>query len=107
MHLGALYGVERGRESEGERERCSAALGEATHVGYANVRQVSGQAAASIRRKFTALFPDTHPSFPCPAQVIEKDIVTLRTAGLSQRKAEYIHGLAEKVNSLVRAYMLY
>jgi len=59
-------------------------------------QQVSGQAAASIRRKFTALFEDTHPAFPSPAQVIQKDLVTLRTAGLSQRKAEYIHGLAEK-----------
>ncbi|KAF2002715.1 DNA glycosylase [Amniculicola lignicola CBS 123094] len=59
-------------------------------------QQVSGQAAASIRAKFTALFPDTHPSFPSPAQVIEKDLPTLRTAGLSQRKAEYISGLAEK-----------
>ncbi|KAF2745636.1 DNA glycosylase, partial [Sporormia fimetaria CBS 119925] len=59
-------------------------------------QQVSGAAAASIRSKFTALFPETHPSFPSPAQVIAKDLATLRTAGLSQRKAEYIHGLAEK-----------
>jgi DNA-3-methyladenine glycosylase II len=59
-------------------------------------QQVSGQAAASIRAKFTALFPDTHPSFPSPAQVLTKDIPTLRTAGLSQRKAEYIYGIAEK-----------
>lgn len=58
--------------------------------------QVSGQAAASIRKKFTALFEATHPAFPSPAQVVEKDLPTLRTAGLSQRKAEYIHGLAEK-----------
>ncbi|KAF2648499.1 DNA glycosylase [Lophiostoma macrostomum CBS 122681] len=62
-------------------------------------QQVSGQAAASIRKKFTALFPDTHPSFPSPAQVLEKDLPTLRTAGLSQRKAEYISGLAEKFTS--------
>lgn len=61
--------------------------------------QVSGQAAASIRKKFTALFPDTHPSFPSPAEVTQKDIATLRTAGLSQRKAEYIQGLAEKFTS--------
>ncbi|KAF2273198.1 DNA glycosylase [Westerdykella ornata] len=62
-------------------------------------QQVSGQAAASIRSKFTALFPETHPSFPSPAQVLTKDLPTLRTAGLSQRKAEYIHGLAEKFAS--------
>ena len=41
--------------------------------------------------------PDTaSPTWPTPAQVAEKDIATLRTAGLSQRKAEYIKGLAEK-----------
>ncbi|KAH7401626.1 DNA glycosylase [Pyrenochaeta sp. MPI-SDFR-AT-0127] len=69
--------------------------------------QVSGQAAASIRKKFTALFPDTHPSFPSPAQVLEKDLPTLRTAGLSQRKAEYISGLAEKfTNGELSAQML-
>ncbi|KAF2467120.1 DNA glycosylase [Lindgomyces ingoldianus] len=62
-------------------------------------QQVSGQAAASIRKKFTGLFEDTHPEFPSPAQVIQKDLPTLRTAGLSQRKAEYIQGLAEKFAS--------
>ncbi|KAF1921945.1 DNA glycosylase [Ampelomyces quisqualis] len=62
-------------------------------------QQVSGAAAASIRKKFTALFEETHPSFPSPAQVITKDLPTLRTAGLSQRKAEYISGLAEKFAS--------
>ncbi|KAF1849875.1 DNA glycosylase [Cucurbitaria berberidis CBS 394.84] len=70
-------------------------------------QQVSGQAAASIRKKFTALFPETHPSFPSPAQVIAKDLPTLRTAGLSQRKAEYISGLAEKfTNGEFTAQML-
>ncbi|KAL5120528.1 3-methyladenine DNA glycosylase [Pleosporales sp. CAS-2024a] len=62
-------------------------------------QQVSGQAAASIRKKFTALFQDTFPAFPSPAQVLTKDLPTLRTAGLSQRKAEYIFGLAEKFAS--------
>jgi DNA-3-methyladenine glycosylase II len=61
--------------------------------------QVSGAAAASIRKKFTTLFEDTYPAFPSPAQVVEKDIATLRTAGLSQRKSEYIQGLAEKFAS--------
>ncbi|KAI0612816.1 DNA-3-methyladenine glycosylase [Pyrenophora tritici-repentis] len=59
-------------------------------------QQVSGQAASSIRAKFTALFPTTHPAFPTPTQVLQLPIPTLRTAGLSQRKAEYITGLAEK-----------
>ncbi|KAF1358720.1 DNA glycosylase, partial [Lizonia empirigonia] len=62
-------------------------------------QQVSGAAAASIRKKFTALFQDTHPAFPSPAQVLTKDLPTLRTAGLSQRKAEYISGLAAKFAS--------
>ncbi|KAF2642272.1 DNA glycosylase [Massarina eburnea CBS 473.64] len=61
-------------------------------------QQVSGQAAASIRKKFTALF-DTHPAFPSPSQVLILDLPTLRTAGLSQRKAEYINGLAQKFDS--------
>lgn len=34
--------------------------------------------------------------FPHPSQVVEKSLETLRTAGLSQRKAEYVSGLAEK-----------
>ena len=62
-------------------------------------KQVSGAAAASIRKKFTGLFEDTHPAFPSPTRVLTKDIPTLRTAGLSQRKAEYITGLAEKFAS--------
>ncbi|KAJ5483489.1 hypothetical protein N7530_002735 [Penicillium desertorum] len=71
-------------------------------------QQVSGAAAKSIRNKFLALFdlPDTvapdghrHAKFPTPDQVAMCDIATLRTAGLSQRKAEYIQGLAEKFAS--------
>jgi DNA-3-methyladenine glycosylase II len=81
-------------------------------------QQVSGAAASSIKKKFISLF-DFHTSsssdeqhdngkhFPTPAQVVEKDIPTLRTAGLSQRKAEYIHGLAEKfVSGELSAKML-
>ena len=37
--------------------------------------------------------------FPTPSQVCGSDIATLRTAGLSQRKAEYIYGLGEKFQS--------
>jgi DNA-3-methyladenine glycosylase II len=71
-------------------------------------QQVSGAAAKSIRNKFLTLFdlPDTvapdghrHPRFPTPDQVSKCDIPTLRTAGLSQRKAEYVLGLAEKFAS--------
>ncbi|CAG7939845.1 unnamed protein product [Penicillium salamii] len=68
-------------------------------------QQVSGAAAKSIRNKFLALFdlPETiapdghrHDKFPTPDRVAKCDIPTLRSAGLSQRKAEYIQGLAEK-----------
>jgi DNA-3-methyladenine glycosylase II len=74
-------------------------------------QQVSGAAASSIKRKFVSLFPapesPNEKHFPTPAQVVEKDIPTLRTAGLSQRKAEYIHGMAEKfVSGELSAKML-
>lgn len=88
-------------------------------------QQVSGAAASSIKRKFIDLFPAPSTStnegdsieptlpeklekhFPTPVQVVEKDIPTLRMAGLSQRKAEYIHGLAEKfVSGELSAKML-
>lgn len=66
-------------------------------------QQVSGAAAASIKRKFIALFhtPDTEhvldaSAFPTPRRVADCNIAFLRQAGLSERKAEYIKGLAEK-----------
>lgn len=95
-------------------------------------QQVSGAAAKSIKNKFVALFNtnsndhngdnnnkeenevwdreerDTKQTrFPTPAEVAKFDIPTLRTAGLSQRKAEYIQGLAEKfVSGELSAAML-
>lgn len=75
-------------------------------------QQVSGAAASSIKSKFIGLFPPsaTHPGpphFPSPALVASSPIATLRTAGLSQRKAEYIHGMAEKfVSGELSAEML-
>jgi DNA-3-methyladenine glycosylase II len=67
-------------------------------------QQVSGAAAKSIKKRFVELFPDNvvaagdeaKPRFPTPSQVVTKPLETLRTAGLSQRKAEYVSGLAEK-----------
>ncbi|KAH8428794.1 DNA-3-methyladenine glycosylase II [Aspergillus melleus] len=73
-------------------------------------QQVSGAAAKSIRDKFVALFnatsegqagdpvnvPGNSNRFPTPEEIIRFDIPTLRTAGLSQRKAEYIQGLSQK-----------
>lgn len=76
-------------------------------------QQVSGAAAKSIRNKFLALFdlsgPEgvAHSKFPLPEEVAKCDLATLRTAGLSQRKAEYIQGLAEKfANGELSAQML-
>ncbi|KAL2812825.1 DNA glycosylase [Aspergillus granulosus] len=79
-------------------------------------QQVSGAAARSIKEKFVALLyglnhADGNGSngtavggrdedyFPTPEEIGRCDIATLRTAGLSQRKAEYIQGLAEKFAS--------
>ncbi|PVH84376.1 putative DNA-3-methyladenine glycosylase [Cadophora sp. DSE1049] len=64
-------------------------------------QQVSGAAAKSIKAKFVALFNTNEPDvalhkFPTPSQVCASKIEILRTAGLSQRKAEYVFGLAEK-----------
>lgn len=66
-------------------------------------QQVSGAAAKSIRDKFVALFNSDIEDitlrtkrFPTPEEIIQYDIATLRTVGLSQRKAEYIQGLAQK-----------
>jgi DNA-3-methyladenine glycosylase II len=63
-------------------------------------QQVSGAAAKAIKNKFIALFNESEgegeAKFPTPEQVAATDIARLRLAGLSQRKAEYIQGLAEK-----------
>ncbi|KAB8301111.1 hypothetical protein EYC80_003016 [Monilinia laxa] len=64
-------------------------------------QQVSGAAAKSIKAKFVALFnpPDSDSSthtFPTPSAIVATEIPHLRTAGLSLRKAEYIHGLAQQ-----------
>lgn len=62
-------------------------------------QQVSGAAAKSIKNKFVALYNagnESEHKWPTPKQVAETSIERLRTAGLSQRKAEYIQGLAEK-----------
>ncbi|KAL8298661.1 hypothetical protein RB597_007329 [Gaeumannomyces tritici] len=84
-------------------------------------QQVSGAAARSIKAKFVALFfpppsppPPPHSGgddddtatttepprrFPQPSQVAAASLERLRTAGLSQRKAEYVQGLAAKFAS--------
>lgn len=62
-------------------------------------QQVSGAAAKAIKNKFVALFNEGNEGvhvWPTPKQVSETRIERLRSAGLSQRKAEYIQGLAGK-----------
>ncbi|KAH8911686.1 DNA glycosylase [Coniochaeta sp. PMI_546] len=80
-------------------------------------QQVSGAAAKAIKGRFLALFDGEDASadgpeatkrrFPHPSQVAATSIEKLRSAGLSQRKAEYVQGLAEKfVSGELSATML-
>ncbi|KAL2203943.1 DNA glycosylase [Sarocladium strictum] len=69
-------------------------------------QQVSGAAAKSIKAKFVGLFHKddatadaSNKRFPQPSEVAPCSVEHLRTAGLSQRKAEYIQGLALKFSS--------
>lgn len=72
-------------------------------------QQVSGAATKSIKNKFIGLFNQDSSEgesstaalrlFPKPSQIVCCSIPFLRTAGLSERKAEYIKGLAEKFDS--------
>ena len=86
------------------RSLCTAIMGQ----------QVSGAAAAAIKKRFIGLFNDqplegeeVKWAFPTPAAVAASDVAFLRQAGLSQRKAEYIQGLAAKfVSGELSAQML-
>lgn len=52
-----------------------------------------------IKNKFITLFNEGKEGahiFPTPQQVVASNVSYLRTAGLSERKAEYVRGLAEK-----------
>ncbi|KAG6812600.1 hypothetical protein H0H92_001951 [Tricholoma furcatifolium] len=73
-------------------------------------QQISWLAARSVNHKFVRLFDpsipekiDEYPAhgkptsfYPTPEMVANTDIPTLRTAGLSQRKAEYVLDLAQR-----------
>lgn len=56
-------------------------------------QQLSVKAAASITKRFVALFD----SFPTPEQILERDIEELRSVGLSRPKASYIRDLAAHI----------
>lgn len=57
-------------------------------------QQISGKAAASILKKFVALWPKK--SFPTPDDIAKIKIEKLRASGLSGQKAAYIKDLAAK-----------
>ncbi len=57
-------------------------------------QQLSIRAASSIEQRFIDLFGNT---FPTPEAILQKDVDTLRTAGLSRAKAVYIRDLAAHV----------
>ena len=55
-------------------------------------QQLSGKAAATIYERFKDLF--TNNKFPSPSVVMEKSHEELRSVGLSNQKASYIHNIA-------------
>ena len=58
-------------------------------------QQLSGKVAATIEKRFIALFPGI--KFPSPRQVLRKSDAKLRLAGLSFQKTGYIKSLAKLV----------
>jgi DNA-3-methyladenine glycosylase II len=64
-------------------------------VGSIISQQLSVKAAATIFKRFLALFPGDE--FPTPGQILEKNIEELRSVGLSRQKGTYIQDLAVKV----------
>lgn len=65
-------------------------------------QQLSGKAAATILRRFEALF--SSDAFPTPEQVLATDVARLRSAGLSGSKARYVRDIAQKaIEGLVPA----
>lgn len=63
-------------------------------------QQISLAAASRIRTRIIERFGDPVDglwAFPTPARLSESSIADLRTCGLSQRKAEYVKRLADRV----------
>jgi DNA-3-methyladenine glycosylase II len=82
-----------------DRENIRPILEPTKHPFYALVRsiiyqQLSGKAAASILKKFIALFPGK--KYPTPAGVLALSDRALRNAGLSGQKISYVKDLSEK-----------
>ena len=55
-------------------------------------QQLSGKAAATIYKRFKDLFPNN--KYPSPSMVMKKSHEELRSVGLSNQKASYIHNIA-------------
>jgi 3-methyladenine DNA glycosylase/8-oxoguanine DNA glycosylase len=58
-------------------------------------QQLSGKAAQTIYSRVLALYGNTYPS---PLQLLKTPVPTLRAAGLSGRKVEYILELADRTH---------
>lgn len=63
-------------------------------VGEIIGQQLSVKAAASIRKRFEALFGD---KFPKPEAILKKSVDELRAVGLSRAKVNYIRDLAQHI----------
>lgn len=57
-------------------------------------QQLSVKAAATINQRFVALFGG---DFPWPQAILQKTIEELRTAGLSNAKAQYVRNVAQHI----------
>ena len=60
-------------------------------------QQLSGKAAATIYKRFKNLFIKN--KYPSPIMVMEKSNEELRSVGLSNQKASYIHNIANAFNT--------
>ncbi len=59
-------------------------------------QQLSGKAAATILDRFKKLFSKKGERFPTAQEVLAKSVAKLRTAGLSEAKANAIRDLAQR-----------
>lgn len=57
-------------------------------------QQLSVKAAATILKRFKSLFMS---EFPSPDEILDEEIETFRSVGLSRQKATYIRDLAQRV----------
>jgi len=63
-----------------------------TLIGSIMSQQLSTKVAAVIHKRFLALYDDKEPA---PQQVLNTPLTTLRSIGLSNAKASYVHNVAQ------------